>query len=108
MFKSYANEDSPTTKQFWKGLSDVDRFNLIDGVIKNNTIFSVITLSETNSNGQVFIELNKAVPANERGTLLLDFEKILNENIDEGLNVWCEPIGDKSSLRNLRGIEIKS
>ena len=57
---------------------------------------------------RVFIELNKAVPANERGTLLLDFEKILNENIDEGLNVWCEPIGDKSSLRNLRGIEIKS
>jgi hypothetical protein len=25
-----------------------------------------------------------------------------------GIIIWCEPIGDKNSLRNLRGIEIIS
>ena len=27
---------------------------------------------------------------------------------DKGITVWCEPIGDKSKLRKLRGIEIKT
>ena len=29
------------------------------------------------------------------------------ESIDNGITVWLEPVGDKSKLRNLRGIEIK-
>ena len=48
-------------------------------------------------------------------TVLLTVEKIiwsgleedLKLNIDKGLTVWCEPLGDKNSLRNLRGIKIK-
>ena len=43
----------------------------------------------------------------ERGILLLEVEKILKEKIDEALMIWLEPVGDKSKLRNLRGIEIK-
>jgi hypothetical protein len=43
-----------------------------------------------------------------RGAFLLDLELLLKENIDSGVFIWCEPIGDKNSLRNLRGIEIVS
>ena len=42
-----------------------------------------------------------------RGMILLDLEEKLKKNIDIGLTVWLEPVGDKSKLRNLRGIKIK-
>ena len=41
-----------------------------------------------------------------RGPLLLDLEEKLKKNIDDGITVWFEPVGDKSKLRNLRGITI--
>ena len=44
----------------------------------------------------------------KRGPLLLDFEVFLKEAIDPGLVVWLEPLGDRNSLRNLRGIEVKA
>ena len=37
----------------------------------------------------------------------LNLEERLKNNIDKGLTVWFEPVGDKSKLRNLRGIKIK-
>ena len=42
-----------------------------------------------------------------RGTKLLDLEELLKENVDLGITIWLEPLGDKNSLRNLRGIEVK-
>ena len=33
---------------------------------------------------------------------------MLKSKIDKGLTVWCEPVGDKSVLRKLRGFEIKA
>ena len=35
-------------------------------------------------------------------------ESELKENIDAGLTVWFEPVGDKSKLRNMRGIKFQS
>ena len=32
----------------------------------------------------------------------------MKEKLDKGLTLCLEPIGDKSKLRNLRGINIKS
>jgi hypothetical protein len=51
--------------------------------------------------------VKETIPTNIRGLLLLDLEKKLKDNIDNGLTVWLEPVGDKSKLRNLRGIKIK-
>ena len=31
----------------------------------------------------------------------------MKADIDEGITLWLEPVGDKSKLRNLRGIELK-
>ena len=42
-----------------------------------------------------------------RGIILLDLEEQLKKNIDQGLTVWLEPIGDKSKLRNLRGVKFQ-
>ena len=39
--------------------------------------------------------------------MLLDLEEKIKASIDQGITVWCEPVGDKSVLRKLRGFEIK-
>jgi hypothetical protein len=40
--------------------------------------------------------------------LILDLEEFLKNHLDSGISIWCEPLGDKNSLRNLRGIQIKT
>jgi hypothetical protein len=30
----------------------------------------------------------------------------LKSAVDRGITVWCEPVGDKSKLRQLRGVKI--
>ncbi len=63
---------------------------------------------EAKTDGQVIVKLPEPVPADKRGTLLLDLEEFLKKSIDPGLVVWHESFSDRSSLRNLRGIEVKS
>ena len=53
-------------------------------------------------------QIEKLINANKRGLLLLDLEEILKSKIDKGVTVWCEPVGDKSVLRKLRGVTIDS
>ena len=67
-----------------------------------------ISINKTTESGQVLVQLDDKFSASERGVYLLDFERYLKNNVDQGINVWCETIGDKNSLRNLRGIQIKS
>ena len=51
------------------------------------------------------VELKKELPACERGKILLDLECHLC-GINPLLRVWHVALGDKNSLRNLRGISI--
>lgn len=106
MLKKYANEETPKVQKEWCNLPNQKRIEKINKII--NQKFKNITLSRVNDEGQVFVILEENVNVAIRGSLLLDFEECIKYEIDEGLNVWCEPIGDKSSLRNLRGIKIKT
>lgn len=54
----------------------------------------------------VTVRFTEPVPASERGTLLLDAEDAL-QAVLPGAVVWHVPLGDRNSLRNLRGIEVK-
>ena len=106
----YANADTPTPGQAWCQLSDNERLTLVDKVTnaKIEASHKILVIVEAKQDGQVIVRLLEPVPADKRGTLLLDFEAFLQESIDPGLVVWLEPFGDRSSLRNLRGIEVKS
>ena len=68
---------------------------------------NVINVVETKDNGHVILSFVKQLPADKRGAILLDIEEYLKDRIDFGLTVWLDPQEDKSSLRKLRGIEIK-
>jgi len=107
MFINYARENTPVTGSHWINLSDTQRVNAINEIINNNDTFKNITIDRALENGQVFVILSDNLNAAQRGSLLLDFEEHIKIKLDEALNVWCEPLGDKNSLRNLRGIEIK-
>ena len=108
MFKNYANEDTPIPSRKWISLTDNDRKTIVEKITNKNDSFKIVRISSANKNGKIYVSLVESISAATRGTLLLDYEEYIKKLIDESLTVWCEPLGDKSSLRNLRGIEIKS
>ena len=67
----------------------------------------VLLVFSVNKLGDIVFKVEKSIPPNKRGLLLLGLEDQLKNNIDKGLTVWFEPVGDKSKLRNLRGIKVK-
>ncbi|MHB1141714.1 MAG: hypothetical protein ACYC1T_08155 [Sulfuricaulis sp.] len=69
---------------------------------------NVLVIAAAKEDGQIIVNLTEPLAAGKRGQLLLDLEAFLKESIDPGLAVWLEPLGDRNSLRNLRGIEVKS
>ena len=51
------------------------------------------------------VKLLIALPPRDRGALLLDLEDELCK-LDANIRVWHTPLGDKNSLRNLRGVQL--
>ena len=108
MMKIDANADTPVTQTTWKLMPDIERIKLLNKQMVKKQDYMSISINKTTESGQVLVQLDGKFSASERGVYLLDFERYLKDNIDQGINVWCETIGDKNSLRNLRGIQIKS
>ena len=104
---NFVDVDSPGVSNFWRNLEPDERLKSVIEVRDSDTRFSPIQISRVLANGEIFVNLVEAIPANIRGSLLLDFEVQLKSRIDIGIVVWCEPLGDKSTLRNLRGIQIR-
>lgn len=98
----HAFVDTPTPGPAWLAMTREERMRAVD------LRFTQITVKDARADGQVIVELWDALPANERGTRLLDYEECLKDAVDPALVVWLETQDDKNSLRKLRGIEIKS
>tara|TARA_B100001063_G_C16552700_1_gene446883 strand:- start:202 stop:555 length:354 start_codon:yes stop_codon:yes gene_type:complete len=92
----------------WKAMSDEMRIKKFKIFFEENQNFDkIFNLHDIKSDGQIILSFKEIINVKERGGILLDFEEVIKDKIDKGLTVWLMPIGDKSSLRNLRGIEIK-
>ena len=106
-FKDFVFTKTPSTGEKWLKLNNEERVKAIIIELKKKNLedFEVF---KTPDNGQIIFKVSKPIPSNERGILLLDLESELKENIDKGLTVWFEPVGDKSKLRNMRGIKFQS
>jgi len=104
----FASHVGLTPSLAWKNLSEKDRIQKVEAVMKGFTSSEVMEVIKAYSDGQVTISLNNVMNASERGSFLLDFEELLKDTLDNGITIWHEPIGDKNSLRNLRGIEVVS
>ena len=104
----YAKVDTPKTSSSWLKVSESERIKLIRNEFQKNDIYKNFEPIKAPDNGQIVIKIENGIPASERGPLLLDLEQKLKLSIDKGITVWCEPIGDKSKLRSLRGVKIKA
>jgi len=105
---AYTNIPSPGPA--WRQLSDAERLTRVVATLHTGflALDDNIVIAAANRDGQILVSLLESIPAGKRGTLLLDIEATLKETIDPGLVVWLEPLGDRNSLRNLRGIEVKA
>jgi hypothetical protein len=99
--------DTPEPAEKWRKMTMPDRINLVKEVM-SDVERSMIDIRQCNDNGYVYIALIQPLTASSRGLMLLDFELKLKDMIDEGITIWHTPQGDKSSLRRLRGVEVRS
>lgn len=99
--------NSPVPTEKWKSLSAINRINLVQSIM-NEQEKSVLNVKLCNDDGYVYLELLQSLASSERGIMLLEFEFKLKDMIDQALTVWHTPQGDKSSLRRLRGVGVKS
>ena len=102
-----AMADTPEVKDPWRAMDYAERKSAIIEVIQSNEC-QVCEVVRIKNDGQVIIRFTEPVAVSKRGLLLLDLEEALKREIDQGITVWVEALGDKNSLRNLRGIEVKS
>ena len=98
---------SPKTSEKWKKKTNQDRIETINDHLKKYNL-NYIDVVNTEKDGQVILKIEKEISAGERGLMLLELEEKLKKELDEGITIWLEPVGDKSKLRNLRGINIKT
>ncbi len=106
----FANAETPRPGKDWASLSDNQRLLHLESALETKmpSLKNQLQLTAAKQDGQVIVSLYEQLPADKRGTFLLDLEAFLKNAIDPGIVVWMEALGDKNSLRNLRGIEVKS
>ena len=105
MKKNFSKVKTPATSQEWRKKSEESRINIISEELKKNSLYKDFEVIKAADDGQIILKIERIIPANQRGLLLLELEEKL-KLIDEGITIWCEPVGDKSKLRKLRGVEI--
>jgi hypothetical protein len=107
--KEVAEADTPRTGEKWRAAVPAERESWVHEVLARNSKFAhLLEVVDLRDDGQIILRFKLPVSSNERGELLLDFELALKSTIDPALTIWLEPLGDKSSLRRLRGIKVKS
>ena len=104
-----ANIETQSPTNTWVNQSNKSRISAVESIINDDlAIKDILEVITTKSDGQVLVKFLITQTAEKRGTLLLDLEQRLKNSIDIGITVWLEPLGDKNSLRNLRGIKVKT
>jgi hypothetical protein len=102
---SEAHIETPVVSDSWRKLTHYDRLKTVMQVAYP-AFEKTLEVTDVKSTGEVIVRLTSPIPASERGMTLLNFESQLKSTVDEGLCVWVEPLGDKNSLRRLRGIQV--
>jgi hypothetical protein len=107
-FFTFAAVDSPLTAKEWSEKSEIERLSLVKSSLAGSCIEYICQLEPVvaRSDGQVTFRMIGELKVGVRGGVLLDAEAWLKNTVDQGITVWVEPMGDRSSLRKLRGVRI--
>ena len=102
----FANKETYAIAESWKELNHESRIAKMSVVIKNTQFAELFRFTRALDSGAVYVSMEQPIGPSTRGTTLLGLEEFLKIKVDRGINVWCEPIADRNSLRNLRGVQI--
>jgi len=106
--KANAFAVTPKATNEWMNLDDSERANIIRSALdKCNFNSNILEFVEAKKDGQVIFRILNDINPSERGELLLDLEFMLKKEVHDFIFINIEPLGDKNSLRKLRGIDIK-
>ena len=108
MLKNFADVDSPTPGENWVSKPPSERLWEVSQFLKAHEAYSQIEAVDAAENGHIVVAIAQHIPANERGLFLIELESKLKEALDPAVTIWCEPVGDKSKLRALRGVKIET
>lgn len=100
--------DTYTPTKSWLSMSEETRRQKIAKFFEKADLPYVFEIVSAPSNGQVVLKTDAIIKASDRGLFLLSLEDKMKIQIDIGITIWLEPVGDKSKLRNLRGVQIKT
>ena len=92
----------------WKDKSEVERISSVSNFLASEKLEIEIVVISAKENGHVTLQIEENIPVNKRGGFLLRLEQRLKDLVDEGITIWLKPVGDKSKLRQLRGITFDS
>jgi len=108
LVKPDLNTFTYTPTNNWTLFTPEERVEKVQAYIDKKSVYADIKVTVADKNGHVVVRIDHSIPANERGLFLLEMEQELKKNIDVGITIWLEPVGDKSKLRQLRGVEVKT
>ena len=105
-----ASIETPAPGGAWQQLSPQQRLDAVGQAMRSLSAAQreLVIVADARADGQIIVRLTRTLPASERGPALLDLEDLLKNEVDPALCVWLEPLGDRNSLRNLRGIQVKA
>lgn len=84
---------------------DVVRFILANTTYADSVRLTRIDEKNTSAIINLYFDMLVNLSAKERSSFLLELERILII-ADTRYRLWINPIGDKNSLRNLRGVKV--
>lgn len=105
----YASYPTPKVSLHWSSMSDSERKQTVETALAGSSevFLKDFRVLSCDADGQVILSIEAVMGPADRGSKLLDLEEVLKNKVDQGITVWAESLGDKNSLRNLRGIEVK-
>ena len=106
MFQNFSKVASPKPGNDWLAKPESERIWELKLFFQNSSEYHAFKVISAQDNGHVTIAIDHNIPVNERGLFLLAAEGKLKKTFDPALTLWCEPVGDKSKLRALRGVKI--
>ena len=98
--------DTYLPTEAWAKLENAKRIEIIQDILDSSKLEFNMQILSAPDNGQVVLTTTDNLPPNIRGLFLLELEDMLKHRIDKGITLWLEPVGDKSKLRQLRGVTI--
>jgi hypothetical protein len=99
--------ETPKPDKVWLKMSNADREKLISNFLcKKNEYSEFLYYESSSDSGEITFSFIKDLDVDKRCIFLLDFELELKKLFGQFIFISIKPLGDKNSLRRLRGIDI--